>query len=71
MPPKGRNKKLAKKGFDWKDTERFDKTSSEEGWALDNLESQLRQLKAGKCVMLSLSFLPHVFIISCRASRFD
>lgn len=50
MPPKkGRNKKLAKKGFDWKDTERFDKTSSEVGGALDNLESQLRQLKAGKC----------------------
>eukprot|EP00949_MAST-11_sp_MAST-11-sp1_P005376 g5376.t1 len=46
MPPKGRNKKLAKKGFDWKDTERFDKTSSEVGGALDNLESQLRQLKA-------------------------
>ena len=41
-----RNKKLKKKGFDWKDTERFDKTASEVGGALGNLESQLTQLKA-------------------------
>eukprot|EP00946_MAST-07B_sp_MAST-7B-sp1_P001160 g1160.t1 len=41
-----RNQKLKKKGFDWKDTERFDKTASEVGGALGNLESQLMQLKA-------------------------
>ena len=40
-----KNKKLKKKGFDWKDTERFDKTASEVGGALGNLESQITQLK--------------------------
>ena len=37
--------KLKKKGFDWKDTERFDKTASEVGGALGNLESQIHTLK--------------------------
>jgi|TARA_B110000091_G_scaffold148986_1_gene158656 hypothetical protein len=40
-----KNKKLKKKGFDWKDTERFDKTASEVGGALGNLESQIHQLR--------------------------
>jgi len=39
------NKKLKKKGFDWKDTERFDKTASEVGGALGNLESQINTLR--------------------------
>ena len=37
-------KKLAKKGFDWKDTEKFDKTASEVGGAIENLQNQLRTL---------------------------
>jgi len=45
MASRGANKKLQKKGFDWKDTERFDKTASEVGGALGNLESQLATLK--------------------------
>mgnify|MGYP001358514752 CR=1 FL=1 len=37
-------KKLAKKGFDWKDTEKFDKTASEVGGAIENLQNQLNVL---------------------------
>ena len=39
-------KKLQKKGFDWKDTEKFDKTASEVGGAIDNLQPQLSVLRA-------------------------
>ena len=39
-------KKLAKKGFDWKDTEKFDKTASEVGGAIENLTNQLNVLNS-------------------------
>ena len=51
-------KKLAKKGFDWKDTEKFDKTASEVGGAIENLTNQLNvlnsEIRADKDLVVAL-----------------
>ena len=40
-------KKLAKKGFDWKDTEKFDKTASEVGGAIENFAEPTQRVERG------------------------